>query len=425
MSYSYQRLTPGRKPSVKLTNLIKNIGLCQNKAQAQAQAQQPIPSIPFIGNGYTYSFNDDTYMIQFKNNGIIKFLNDCFITYTLVGGGGSGAAPSSFGGGQSGGGGGHVLNNTLGIIANNGNTWNITIGNGGIINDPINNGIGEDTQIQSNSSVIATTNNSLYSGGGGLGASNFSTNGGGGPGDNITSASGGNYFLWTYFSVTYGLGAGGGGGSLTSGALTTLGGNGLTADSYSIDADGGNGQQGIDGNWYGGGGGGGVQNNNPYFQSGKGGIGGGGGGYSIYTTYPINGENNTGGGGGGGSNGNLPIISSGNGGSGIVILYVKVINNSTNNSINSTNNSINSTTDFNTSCTFYEDCQCIQEKVAQIKTGYNDPTQTQAKRVSRAITGTLGGRTTFGNAGVSAIVTYLGGIEGQPGGIPRPLRNKF
>jgi hypothetical protein len=76
-------------------------------------------------------------------------------------------------------------------------------------------------------------------------------------------------------------------------------------------------------------------------------------------------------------------------------------------------------------CTFYQDCQCIQENVAQIKTGYNNPTQTEANRISQAITGTLGGRTTFGNFGLPANLTYLGGIEGQPGGSPRPLRNKF
>jgi hypothetical protein len=76
-------------------------------------------------------------------------------------------------------------------------------------------------------------------------------------------------------------------------------------------------------------------------------------------------------------------------------------------------------------CNLFQDCQCIQQKVNQIKTGYNNPTQTQANRVSQAITGTLGGRTTFGNLGVAANLTFLGGIEGQPGGSPRLLRNKF
>jgi hypothetical protein len=76
-------------------------------------------------------------------------------------------------------------------------------------------------------------------------------------------------------------------------------------------------------------------------------------------------------------------------------------------------------------CNLFQACQCIQENVARIKTGYNNPTQTEANRISQAITGTLGGRTTFGNFGVPANLTYLGGVEGQPGGSPRPLRNKF
>ena len=63
--------------------------------------------------------------------------------------------------------------------------------------------------------------------------------------------------------------------------------------------------------------------------------------------------------------------------------------------------------------------------MARIKTGYNSPLQTQANQVSQIITGTLGGKTTFGNFGVPANLTYLGGIEGQPGGSPRPIRNKF
>jgi hypothetical protein len=76
-------------------------------------------------------------------------------------------------------------------------------------------------------------------------------------------------------------------------------------------------------------------------------------------------------------------------------------------------------------CVLYQDCQCIQENVQRIKTGYNDPTQTQAKRFTQVITGTLGGKTTYGNLGIPANITYLGGIEGQAGGSPRPLRNKF
>ena len=80
---------------------------------------------------------------------------------------------------------------------------------------------------------------------------------------------------------------------------------------------------------------------------------------------------------------------------------------------------------FNSSCVLYEDCQCLQENWQRIKTGYNDPVETQSKRITQVITGTLGGKTTFGNFGVPANTTYLGGFEGQPGGSPRPLRNKF
>lgn len=88
---------------------------------------------------------------------------------------------------------------------------------------------------------------------------------------------------------------------------------------------------------------------------------------------------------------------------------------------------------FINSCNVYENCECIQEKVNQIKTGYNDPRQPQSYRVSQLATQRLGGRTTFGNEGLGLGIgvnartynTYLGGIEGQPGGSPRPLRNKF
>jgi hypothetical protein len=70
-------------------------------------------------------------------------------------------------------------------------------------------------------------------------------------------------------------------------------------------------------------------------------------------------------------------------------------------------------------------CNCFKDKVNRAKQGYNDPSQTNSSRVSELTTNTLGGRTTFGNYNTPAKITYLGGIEGQPGGIPRPLRNSF
>ena len=61
----------------------------------------------------------------------------------------------------------------------------------------------------------------------------------------------------------------------------------------------------------------------------------------------------------------------------------------------------------------------------QFKTGYNNPTQTEANRITQAITGTLGGKNTFGNFNRPVTVNYLGSWEGQPGGSFRPPRNKF
>lgn len=70
-------------------------------------------------------------------------------------------------------------------------------------------------------------------------------------------------------------------------------------------------------------------------------------------------------------------------------------------------------------------CACIQQRANLTKQGWNDPTQTENTRISRILTGTLGGRTTFGNFNGIAILDNLGGWEGQPGGSFRPPRNKF
>ena len=70
-------------------------------------------------------------------------------------------------------------------------------------------------------------------------------------------------------------------------------------------------------------------------------------------------------------------------------------------------------------------CGCIQQKANNIKQGWNDPSQTENARISRILTGTLGGKTTFGNLNRPAPMNYLGSIEGQSGGSFRPLRNKF
>jgi len=70
-------------------------------------------------------------------------------------------------------------------------------------------------------------------------------------------------------------------------------------------------------------------------------------------------------------------------------------------------------------------CGCIPQTANSIKQGWNDPSQTENTRISQALTGTLGGKITYGNFYKPVTINYLGGWEGQPGGLPRPLRNSF
>jgi hypothetical protein len=70
-------------------------------------------------------------------------------------------------------------------------------------------------------------------------------------------------------------------------------------------------------------------------------------------------------------------------------------------------------------------CVCAENRANKIKQGWNDPSQTQNQRISQIITGTLGGKTTFGNFNRPTQINYTGGWEGQPGGMPRPPRNRF
>jgi len=73
----------------------------------------------------------------------------------------------------------------------------------------------------------------------------------------------------------------------------------------------------------------------------------------------------------------------------------------------------------------YDTCNCIQQKVNNVKTGWNNPTQTENMRIAQTLTNTLGGKITWGNYGISSKVNYLGRVEGQPGGSLKPLRNQF
>ena len=70
-------------------------------------------------------------------------------------------------------------------------------------------------------------------------------------------------------------------------------------------------------------------------------------------------------------------------------------------------------------------CGCIQQRANIGNQGYNDRMQTENRRVSQILTNSLGGRIMYGTFNRPIIVNYLGGSPGQPGGIPRPIRNSF
>lgn len=70
-------------------------------------------------------------------------------------------------------------------------------------------------------------------------------------------------------------------------------------------------------------------------------------------------------------------------------------------------------------------CDCVPQQANKGKQGWNDSLQPENIRISKMLTGTLGGKITYGNLNTPATLNYLGGWEGQPGGSFKPLRNKF
>jgi hypothetical protein len=105
--------------------------------------------------------------------------------------------------------------------------------------------------------------------------------------------------------------------------------------------------------------------------------------------------------------------------------YIKQTNGIAN---NNTNANANNVIDINNVYDILTDeflCICIKDKANNIKQGWNDPSQTENKRISQILTGTLGGRTTFGNDDRPIFMNELGGWHGQPGGSFKPPRNKF
>jgi hypothetical protein len=72
-------------------------------------------------------------------------------------------------------------------------------------------------------------------------------------------------------------------------------------------------------------------------------------------------------------------------------------------------------------------CNCFKTKQKHTKKGFTEAEMHVSDniRISHLLSDNLGGRITFGNQGQPYPINYLGGIEGQPGGTAKPLRNKF
>lgn len=70
-------------------------------------------------------------------------------------------------------------------------------------------------------------------------------------------------------------------------------------------------------------------------------------------------------------------------------------------------------------------CECFVDKVNKNSQGqYNNSSQSENMRVAQVVNTHLGGRIMFGNRN-DAYIQFLGGREGQSGGMPQVLRNKF
>ena len=71
-------------------------------------------------------------------------------------------------------------------------------------------------------------------------------------------------------------------------------------------------------------------------------------------------------------------------------------------------------------------CTCFTGQDVGVRTKETvKPRGVQNRRVSRILQSSLGGKVTYGIFGELVPLTFLGGIEGQPGGIPFPPRNQF
>ncbi len=71
-------------------------------------------------------------------------------------------------------------------------------------------------------------------------------------------------------------------------------------------------------------------------------------------------------------------------------------------------------------------CTCLNSQDIGVRTKETvKPKGVQNRRISRILQSNVGGKVTYGLFGELVPLTFLGGIEGQPGGIPFPPRNQF
>jgi hypothetical protein len=284
-------------------------------------------------NTLYYIFTQGTY--TFTGTGTVEYL--------LIGGGGAGG--SSHGGG---GGAGGVIRGSVNLVA--GNTYTVTVGEGGILNANGSNNGSNSTFSGNNKNITAygggygggdnngdayalTPSNTIGSGGGGCGY-HFT----GGPG--LTSSEQGKNGSSARTSPGGGGGGGGAGEPGVSNSKDDLnylgkaGGNGTMAHSAILSAistqmnNTWNSATNHNGTYYiaagGGGGSWGYNGGAAYSYGAPGGKGGGGNGgmFNGFTVLPTPPVQNTGSGGGGGGSGNQPGTS---GASGLVVIIVNYV----------------------------------------------------------------------------------------------------
>jgi hypothetical protein len=363
---------------------IKNCSINKNQNQEFSDPAQYIsttgnPTITYPGNDYiVYTFTEP-YGEFFSSI-------DLSVNVVIVGGGGGGGGGLVFSGGLSGGiggsgggggGAGEVINLNNVLITNNNNNV-INVGNGGAYGNG-----GSGTEIYASNGYNGEK--SYFN--------NISANGG----------YGGNY------STISESGLGGLSGSESS---IIPGGGGFGGYENNYGRNGYNGSQvniGPNLIYYGGGGCGGQNNNNPFLN---GGLGGG----SSTNVNLGNGVVNTGGGGGGGDYyfSRNTGEHGGNGGSGLVIIYFQY--------------NQPSTTSYEIACPPYKCPETINKKSLNSNADV-DQTLTLSSRAVNAIRYAPGGKTQYGYSATiyqNSQVTYLGRVEGQPGGIGRLSgRNRF